>query len=84
MGVKDIIDSSDQPTGYGSPIYAKHQPLADAGVSMYAAETTWSGSVHLTPEDLAEWMARPDNPGYSEDDAAPGDAERVIVLGPVN
>ena len=30
MGVKDIIDSHDQPTTYGSPIYKKHQPLADA------------------------------------------------------
>ena len=30
IGVKDIIDSFNQPTGYGSPIYKKHQPLADA------------------------------------------------------
>src|SRR3979490_3168538 len=30
MGVKDIIDSWDQPTTYGSPIYKTHQPLADA------------------------------------------------------
>ena len=30
MGVKDIIDSYDQPTTYGSPIYKTHQPLADA------------------------------------------------------
>ena len=29
MGVKDIIDSFDQPTTYGSPIYKTHQPLAD-------------------------------------------------------
>ncbi|HEY2874509.1 MAG TPA: amidase family protein, partial [Reyranella sp.] len=30
MGVKDIIDSHDQPTTYGSPIYKTHRPLADA------------------------------------------------------
>ena len=30
MGVKDIIDSFDQPTGYGSPAYRTHRPLADA------------------------------------------------------
>jgi hypothetical protein len=59
-------------------------PLADAGEGMYAAETTWGGSVYLTPEDLAEQIARPGNPGYSDEDAAPDDAERVIVLGPVN
>jgi hypothetical protein len=26
-------------------------PLADAGVSMYTADSTWSGSVYLTPVD---------------------------------
>src|SRR5258706_1946526 len=30
IGVKDIIDTADMPTGYGSPIYAKHRPAADA------------------------------------------------------
>ncbi len=30
FGVKDLFDSFDFPTAYGSPIYAKHQPLADA------------------------------------------------------
>lgn len=30
MGVKDIFDTVDMPTAYGSPIYAGHQPLADA------------------------------------------------------
>ena len=58
-------------------------PLADAGESMYAAETTWSGEVHPTPGQLAEWMAAPGSL-WTEEDAAPEDAERVIVLGPVN
>jgi hypothetical protein len=58
-------------------------PLADAGESMYAAETTWSGTVHPTPEDLAGWMAQPGS-AWSDEDAAPGGAERVVVLGPVN
>ena len=30
LGVKDIIDTADAPTSYGSPIYAGYQPLADA------------------------------------------------------
>ena len=30
FGVKDLFDTFDLPTGYGSPIYAGHQPLADA------------------------------------------------------
>jgi Asp-tRNA(Asn)/Glu-tRNA(Gln) amidotransferase A subunit family amidase len=30
VGVKDIIDTADMPTSYGSPIYAGHQPHDDA------------------------------------------------------
>jgi Asp-tRNA(Asn)/Glu-tRNA(Gln) amidotransferase A subunit family amidase len=30
FGVKDLFDTFDMPTTYGSPIYAQHQPLADA------------------------------------------------------
>ena len=30
VGVKDLIDTADMPTAYGSPIYAGHRPAADA------------------------------------------------------
>jgi amidase len=30
VGVKDLIDTVDMPTAYGSPIYAGHRPIADA------------------------------------------------------
>lgn len=30
FGVKDIIDTADMPTEYGSPIYAGHRPKSDA------------------------------------------------------
>jgi len=30
FGVKDLFDTADAPTGYGSPIYASYQPSADA------------------------------------------------------
>ena len=30
LGVKDIFDTSDQPTEYGSQLYAGHRPVADA------------------------------------------------------
>jgi Asp-tRNA(Asn)/Glu-tRNA(Gln) amidotransferase A subunit family amidase len=30
LGVKDLFDTADLPTTYGSPIYAGHQPAADA------------------------------------------------------
>lgn len=31
-GVKDVIDTADLPTGYGSPLFAEHQPAEDAEV----------------------------------------------------
>lgn len=61
-----------------------HSPLADAWEAMYAAETTWSGETYITPEVLAAELAGPNSRGWTEEDAAPEDAERVIVLGPVN
>ena len=30
VGVKDLFDTADMPSTYGSPIYAKHHPAADA------------------------------------------------------
>lgn len=30
LGVKDLIDTADMPTAYGSPIYAGHRPRVDA------------------------------------------------------
>ncbi len=30
IGVKDLFDTADMPTTYGSPIYASHRPAADA------------------------------------------------------
>ncbi len=30
IGVKDLFDTADMPTTYGSPIYAAHRPAADA------------------------------------------------------
>jgi Asp-tRNA(Asn)/Glu-tRNA(Gln) amidotransferase A subunit family amidase len=30
VGVKDVIDTADAPTGYGSPLFSGHQPVADA------------------------------------------------------
>lgn len=55
-----------------------YSPLADADEAMYAADSTWSGEVYNTPEQLAG-KADPDD--WTE---APDDAVRVVVLGPTN
>jgi amidase len=38
VGVKDLIDTADMPTAYGSPIYAAHRPRADAACVALARE----------------------------------------------
>ena len=32
IGVKDVIDTADMPTEYGSPIYAGHRPRGGRGM----------------------------------------------------
>jgi len=55
-----------------------HSPLASADEAMYAADSTWSGDVYLTPEELA---AKTDPDDW---ESAPDDAVRVVLLGPTN
>lgn len=57
IGIKDIFDTYDMPTGYGSPIYDAHQPKTDAAlVSMLrcsgatiAAKTVTTEFAFFTP-----------------------------------
>jgi Asp-tRNA(Asn)/Glu-tRNA(Gln) amidotransferase A subunit family amidase len=44
VGVKDVFDTHDMPTEYGSPIYAGHRPASDAAV---VALTRRTGGVVL-------------------------------------
>jgi len=57
----------------------RHSPLAGAWGAMYVPDSTWSGDVYPTEEEIEA------DPRLDEDeDGAPEGAERVIVLGPVN
>jgi Asp-tRNA(Asn)/Glu-tRNA(Gln) amidotransferase A subunit family amidase len=88
MGVKDIIDSVDQPTTYGSPIYKTHQPLADAATIALARD---AGAILLGKTVTTEFANRhpgptrnPHNPahtpGGSSSGSAAGVADFQIVL----
>ena len=59
-----------------------NSPLDQADESMYVPTTTWSGDIHPTPEQLADptWQLI----GWTDEDAAPEHAQRVILLTPVN
>lgn len=55
IGVKDIIDTSDQPTTYGSPIYAGYRPGIDSS-SVAAARA--AGGIILGKTVTAEFAHR--------------------------
>ncbi|SKA37982.1 Asp-tRNAAsn/Glu-tRNAGln amidotransferase A subunit [Enhydrobacter aerosaccus] len=81
MGVKDIIDSYDQPTGYGSPIYKTHQPLADAATVALARD---AGAILLGKTVTTEFANRfpgptrnPHNPAHTPGGSSSGSAAAV-------
>lgn len=84
MNVGELLDylatqPRDRPVILASDAEgSSHSPLADAQESMYDADTTWSGDVYYTEEQLAE-LSDPD-----EYETAPDTAVRVVELGPVN
>src|SRR6476661_7461129 len=81
MGVKDIIDSHDQPTTYGSPIYKTHQPLADAATIALAKH---AGAILLGKTVTTEFANRhpgktrnPHNPDHTPGGSSSGSAAAV-------
>src|SRR5690625_2222859 len=47
IGIKDVIDTADMPTSYGSTIYAQHQPIADSycvDAGHRSSNRSWYGS----------------------------------------
>ncbi|WP_395714355.1 amidase [Reyranella sp.] len=81
IGVKDIIDSWDQPTTYGSPIYKTHQPLADAAT---VALAKGEGAILLGKTVTTEFANRhpgvtknPHNPAHTPGGSSSGSAAAV-------
>lgn len=81
IGVKDVIDTFDLPTAYGSDIYASHQPRIDAASVALLRE---AGAVIPGKTATAEFAnvtacatRNPCNPGYSPGGSSSGSAAAV-------
>jgi len=81
FGVKDIIDTADMPTAYGSPIHRGHQPGRDAGC---VAITRAAGAVLLGKTVTTEFGHRypgktrnPFNPAHTPGGSSSGSAAAV-------
>jgi Asp-tRNA(Asn)/Glu-tRNA(Gln) amidotransferase A subunit family amidase len=67
VGVKDIIDTHDWPTEYGSAIYRGHRPAADAPV---VALTRAAGGLVFGKTVTTEFATRPPGPTVNPHNAA--------------
>ena len=88
VGVKDIIDTHDMPTGMGSPIYDGHRPPADAScvAQMRAAGAVILGKTvtcefaGLTPRKTTNPHDPTRTPGGSSSGSAAAVADGMIPL----
>jgi Asp-tRNA(Asn)/Glu-tRNA(Gln) amidotransferase A subunit family amidase len=81
VAVKDILDTADMPSRYGSPIYAHHQPLADAScvalsraagaLVMGKTHTTEFANIHPAP------TSNPHRAGHTPGGSSSGSAAAV-------
>ncbi|MBI4206621.1 MAG: amidase [Betaproteobacteria bacterium] len=81
VGVKDVIDTCDIPTEYGSPIYRGHRPACDAAC---VAQVRELGGVILGKTVSTEFATRhpnktrnPHNPGHTPGGSSSGSAASV-------
>ena len=81
VGVKDIIDTADFPTAYGSPIYTGHRPTADAAC---VALVRRAGGIIMGKTVTTEFAAffpgkaaNPHNPKHTPGGSSSGSAAAV-------
>ena len=81
IAVKDLIDTADMPTGYGSPIYEGHRPVADAACVALARA---AGAIILGKTVTTEFAcftagktANPRNPAHTPGGSSSGSAAAV-------
>ena len=81
VGVKDLVDTADLPTTYGSPIYAGHQPAADAAVMrrLRSAGALLAGKTVTTEFALFQPgpTTNPHDPGRTPGGSSSGSAAAV-------
>ncbi|WP_395689028.1 amidase [Caenimonas koreensis] len=86
VGVKDIFDTADLPTHYGSPIYSGHQPVADAAIvaviraagAVLAGKTVTTEFAYLQPAATRNPAAPQCTPGGSSAGSAAAVAAGLI------
>jgi Asp-tRNA(Asn)/Glu-tRNA(Gln) amidotransferase A subunit family amidase len=88
IGVKDIIDTADLETHYGSSIYRRHRPARDAACVAYAraagavvlGKTVTTEFAHLSPAATVNPHDLGHTPGGSSSGSAAAVADTMVPL----
>jgi Asp-tRNA(Asn)/Glu-tRNA(Gln) amidotransferase A subunit family amidase len=88
IAVKDLIDTCDMPTAYGSAIYAKHRPawdapcvaLARAAGAVVLGKTVTTELAYFTPGKTANPRNLAHTPGGSSSGSAAAVADCMVPL----
>lgn len=83
LGVKDLFDTRDFPSGYGSPIYQRHQPVTDAAAVALCRD---AGAIVLGKTVTTEFATfnpgptrNPHNPAHTPGGSSSGSAAAVAA-----
>ncbi len=78
LGVKDVLDTADMPSQYGSPIWAGHRPRADAACVALARRAGMLVAGKTVTTEFATRQpgptANPANPGHTPGGSSSGSA----------
>lgn len=88
LGVKDIFDTADLPTGHGTPIYRGHRPAADAAAvalcreagAVVAGKTVTTELANMHPGATRHPMNPDHTPGGSSSGSAAAVADHMLPL----
>jgi len=88
LGVKDLFDTADLPTGYGSAVYAQHRPAADAASvalcreagAVLLGKTVTTEFAYFTPGPTANPHNTRHTPGGSSSGSAAAVADHMVPL----
>lgn len=88
LGVKDLFDTHDMPTAYGSAIYAAHQPRADAACvaqcreqgAVIVGKTVTTEFATFTPGKTRNPHRLTHTPGGSSSGSAAAVADHMVPL----
>jgi amidase len=88
VAIKDVFDTAELPTEYGSPIYRGHQPAADAAMvtllraagAIVVGKTKTAEFACMSPPDTVNPLDPARTPGGSSSGSAAAVAARLVPL----